>query len=84
MAKTCEYLVCLVQKSRVTFVNGEWQGERPLDLDRPDDSLDSCPRTWEFLQQVGARGWELVGVGYQTEPGTEVEAQVLYLRLVTG
>jgi hypothetical protein len=60
MAISFEYQVCQVQKSRVTFVNGKWQGNAPLDAEREEESLNSCPRVWEYLQQAGTEGWELV------------------------
>ena len=60
MATSFEYHVCQVQQSRVTFVNGEWQGTGPLDAKRQEESLISCPRVWDYLQHVGTEGWELV------------------------
>lgn len=78
MARALAYRVCYIQESRVTFVNGEWQGQAALDP-ASDASLQSCPKTWEFLREAGAAGWELVGVGSHTKPGSEGAAQVLYL-----
>jgi hypothetical protein len=60
MAISFEYLVCQVQHSRVTFVNGEWQGTGPLDAERDEESLNSCPKVWEYLLRAGTEGWELV------------------------
>ena len=60
MAISFEYQVCQVQNSRVTFVNGEWQGTGPLDAERDEESLNSCPKVWEYLQHAGTEGWELV------------------------
>ena len=53
MALSFEYQVCQVQNSRVTFVNGEWQGTGPLDAERDEESLNSCPKVWEYLQHAG-------------------------------
>jgi hypothetical protein len=54
-----EYMVCLAQMMRITFVNGRWQGELS-----PNEAqaLETCPDMWEFLQRVGNSGWELVSV----------------------
>lgn len=60
MATSFQYQVCQVQQSRVTFVNGEWQGNAHLDPEREAESIDSCPRVWEYLQRAGAEGWDLV------------------------
>jgi hypothetical protein len=42
-----EYLVCQTQFSRVTFVNGEWQGTVPLDSGDSQAALDSGPQIWD-------------------------------------
>ena len=38
----------------------EWQGTGPLDAERDEESLNSCPKVWEYLQHAGTEGWELV------------------------
>ncbi len=60
MSNSFEYRVCQVTDARVTFVNGTWEGDRPLDEERPDESLESCPKVWEYLGRAGSEGWELV------------------------
>ncbi len=61
MSNSFEYQVCEVKDDRVTFVNGMWQGDRPLeDEERPAESLESCPKVWEYLARAGSEGWELV------------------------
>ena len=54
-----EYRICNSQGGLITFVNGDWQGTRP-----PDDkeALESCPKTWAYLQTAGQDAWELVAV----------------------
>lgn len=54
-----EYLVCSAQLMHLTFANGEWQGSLPPNS---PGALESCPSVWEFLQEVGDAGWELVAV----------------------
>ena len=55
-----EYLVCQTQFSRVTFVNGAWQGAVALDSGDTQKALDSCPSMWDYLNLAGRDGWELV------------------------
>jgi hypothetical protein len=55
-----EYLVCQTQFSRVTFVNGAWQGTVPLASGDSQAALDSCPLIWDYLAWAGRDGWELV------------------------
>jgi hypothetical protein len=62
----------------VTFVNGEWQGDRPMQPDHVDESLRSCSLEWEFLRDAGSDGWELVGLAQGI--GGDNTARVLYLR----
>jgi hypothetical protein len=54
-----EYMVCSVQLMHVTFMNGDWQGS--LAPNAPH-ALESCPTLWEFLEEAGESGWELVSV----------------------
>jgi hypothetical protein len=56
-----EYLVCLVQSGRVTFVNGEWQGTVQFGTTDTQAALDSCPQVWDYLNSAGSEGWELIG-----------------------
>ena len=73
-----DYRVCQVQGARVTFVNGEWQGARPVNAVHADESLQSCPLEWDFLRAAGDDGWALVSVapGIANDP----DARILYLR----
>jgi hypothetical protein len=62
IVKRFDYLVCTCQSAKVTWVNGQWRGTVPLSTD-PNESgrlLDSCPATWDFLNEMGGEGWELV------------------------
>jgi hypothetical protein len=78
MERTFQYLVCQVQKSLVTFGNGQWQGTVPLDCGDPQKALDSCPLMWVFLQEAGKNGWELVSA---VDTGTpENHYQILFLK----
>jgi hypothetical protein len=79
MTTVLEYLVCLVQGSRITFVNGVWQGRRPLDPANPQQSMDSCPEKWAYLNTVGLDGWELIAVVALTHLQDQ-QAQELYLK----
>jgi hypothetical protein len=74
-----EYLVCSVQYGRVTFVNGAWRGSAPVSEDT-SAALESCPNVWDYLQQAGRDGWELVGTttSPQSEPGAV--QHTLYLK----
>ena len=56
-----EYLVCLVQSGRVTFVNGEWQGTVQFGSTDSQAVLDSCPQVWDYLNLAGTERWELIG-----------------------
>ena len=60
-----EYRVCQLQNSRVTFVNGEWQGQKAIDAAATAEALESCPWVWDYLASSGWDGWELVGVAEQ-------------------
>lgn len=78
MGRRYEYQVCSSQQARVTFVNGAWQGGGEPGAGDSDASLQSCPTVWDYLQNVGHDGWELVStVAHQTEHGSY---EVLYLR----
>lgn len=72
-----EYRVCFSQEMRVTFANGAWQGQSPPDAQKAAESLMSCQHEWEYLNAVGAEGWELVAV---VGGGGEAPTRYLYLR----
>ena len=76
-----EYLVCLRQDSRVTWVNGVWTGAKEGEIPEPKD-FDSCPHTWEFLNEKGAEGWELVSAIaiIRTIDHVDYESEELYLK----
>ena len=65
MQPKIEYRVCTSQGSRVTFVNGEWQGARSPDT---EEALQTCPEVWAFLTAAGNEGWELVNVVSRFRP----------------
>src|SRR6266540_7009078 len=50
-----EYLICQTQYSRVTFVNGSWQGRIAVESGDSQAALDSCPQIWEYLARVGSQ-----------------------------
>ena len=73
-----EYRVCQVQESRVTYVNGNWQGRIAPVQGNVREALSSCLLEWEYLDTAGEDGWKLVGaVG---GVGGDSNARVLYLR----
>ncbi len=69
-----EYMVCSTQLMYITFVDGQWQGNLPP---RSKGALETCPKLWDFLQEVGANSWELVTVTPSTNPN---ELTTLYLK----
>ena len=60
MNRTVQYLVLQMQNGRITFVNGSWIGEEALNAERGNESLTSCPWAWDYLQILGAEGWDMV------------------------
>ena len=74
-----EYQVCSVQYGRVTFVNGVWRGSMPMGEDT-NESLASCPNVWDFLQEAGREGWELVSVITHRQATPEAVLDMLYLK----
>lgn len=65
-----EYIVCLLQKGRVTFANDQWQGKVALDGGTTEEAaLESCPKSWEFLNKKGAESWELVAAAPEIAKG---------------
>jgi hypothetical protein len=79
MTPTFEYRVCLVQQSRVTFVDGAWAGQVPQDQANVQVAFNSCPVVWDYLDQAGAQGWELVAANSRTESGSQ-PIEILYLK----
>ena len=74
-----EYQVCSVQYGRVTFVNGAWRGRVPMNFDT-SESLESCPNVWDYLQEAGRDGWELVSVITHQQKQQEAVLDMLYLK----
>jgi hypothetical protein len=75
-----QYRVCSMQNSRITFVNGEWQGHVAPTADDPNEALQSCPAVWDYLRRAGADGWELVSAMDQTQSTEGVPLQMLFLK----
>lgn len=71
-----EYLVCQTQYSRVTFVNGLWQGSEPIGSADSQAALDSCPLMWDYLAGAGSDGWELVTATNSAITTTENSSQL--------
>ena len=61
-----EYLVVFVEKDRVLRANGHWQGTV---ADGEAGDRDSCPDLFQYLEEAGAQGWELVSLDPE-ETGT--------------
>ncbi len=56
-----EYLYCICVDDRVQWANNQWAGEGdPLTAKDPEKLIDTCPRVFDFLNQRGQQGWELV------------------------
>lgn len=83
MRQHYEYRVCHIQQSRVTYVNGNWQGKLLPSGDKVEAALASCMQTWDYLHGAGEDGWELVGALAQGSTSTTVH-QVLYLKRNKG
>lgn len=71
--KRFEYRICQVQYNRVTFVNGEWAGTLPPNHEK---AAEGCPWAWEYLNKMGADGWQMTGALMMSESNN---AQILYL-----
>ena len=69
-----EYMICSAQLMYVTFVNGQWQGELPPNA---TSALETCPKLWDFLQNAGQNGWDLITVTTSAKPD---ELTTLYLK----
>jgi hypothetical protein len=74
-----EYQVCSAQYGHVTFVNNAWRGRIAFGSTEDTNTLiESCPEIWEFLQEAGRDGWELVAVlTRQVKDGVQ---EVLYMK----
>ena len=57
-----QHQVCYSILDRVTFVNGVWQGADIPEPERQQKDVEDCPLVWDYLDQAGAEGWELVCV----------------------
>ena len=80
MAHSYEYLVCLSQAGKVTFVNDEWQGRLTGQQNVPEvrqRMYDSCPDLSTFLRQAGSEGWELVAAYAVQYPSAVQEKLIL-------
>ena len=66
MPRTFKYRVCQMQMSRVTFVNGHWQGLQIQEEADQAQLYNSCPMVWEYLESAGRDGWELVATTEQS------------------
>jgi hypothetical protein len=78
MPQRYEYQVCQVQWARVTYVNGAWAGGVAPAGDDHAAAVGSCTAVWDYLQEAGREGWELVGVLNQPASGENLEK--LYLK----
>ena len=68
-----EYLVVFMQDDRVLTANGHWQGL----VDKGEDGdVDSCPSLFEYLEDAGAQGWDLVAL----DPEGKGTAQLYFKR----
>lgn len=54
-----EYLVVYAAQDRVLRANGHWQGEV---AEGEDGASESCPSLFDYLEEAGAQGWELVAI----------------------
>jgi len=73
-----EYLVCQTQFSRVTFANGKWQGSVALNSGDSQAALDSCPEVWDYLNEAGRVGWQLIATANATITSDGQNSQVAY------
>jgi hypothetical protein len=64
-APRIEYLVGQAQKNRVTYVNGAWQGTADP---KEEKAIDTCPQLWDWLNAVGADGWQLTTTQWVAAP----------------
>lgn len=69
--------------SRVTYVNGLWQGLQVPEFADKETMYNSCPMVWEYLDSVGRDGWELVAASDQAmthDRDVSNAINLLYLR----
>lgn len=62
MSKAFEHLVLYSVMDRVTFANGQWLGADIPEAERTHKDVETCLLVWEYLNQAGAEGWELVSI----------------------
>ncbi len=67
-----EYLVVKMQSDRILTANGHWQGTVEQG---GEGALESCPDLFEYLEEAGAQGWDLVALDPE-----EVGAAQLYFK----
>jgi hypothetical protein len=63
MRQQLEYLVCQAQEGKITYVNGKYAGKfmgDPSVIEVRERMYASCPEFCDFLNKLGAEGWELV------------------------
>ena len=51
-----EHRVCQAQTSRITYVNGQWQGSVEPTRAGASEALASCPFEWDYLATAGEDG----------------------------
>ncbi len=72
-----EYLVVYMENDRILTANGHWQGL----VDRGEEGdVDSCPSLFEYLEEAGAQGWEMVAL----DPEDKGSAQLYFKRTHHG
>ena len=81
MSTRYEYRVCQLQQAKVTFVNGAWAGNRPMDPARVEESLATCSTVWDYLYDAGREGWKLVATSVVPQ---STPYEVLYLKRVVS
>jgi hypothetical protein len=74
-----EYRVCQAQQGRMTFADGVWLGEVAQDAADVVAAFESCPQVWDYLNEAGAEGWEMVAATTRVE-GAGAVVDVIYLR----
>jgi len=72
-----EYLVVFMENDRVLTANGHWQGETPRG---ESGDRESCPSLFDYLEEAGAQGWELVAL----DPEGKGTAQLYFKRAHPG
>ena len=72
-----EYLVVYMENDRILTANGHWQWL----VDRGEEGdVDSCPSLFEYLEEAGAQGWEMVAL----DPEDKGSAQLYFKRTHHG